>query len=254
MKTNRIFGLAAIACGFAMSFTSCGEQDNAIIESPTTPTQTYVISFEGQALNADGYWCGDETGEKFDNWGSDGYSCSYEEAGVVFPVTYTPAWSSWSGYAISSRTVNYYKTVTPDQFNSIAGGAHSGNNFCVVYPFIGDIIDLGEKGAIVKGFFYTNEAWTVDAILKGDGMSPGVFNTNDWLKCTVIGTKLDDTTASVDLYLAKDGDFVWRWLYADLSSLGKVKSLYFEFDGTKKNDWGLTTPTYLCIDDIEIEK
>ena len=121
----------------------------------------------------------------------------------------------------------------------------------MVYPF-GETIELGDKGALVKGFFYTNDAWTADAIINGDGMSPGFFGDEDWLKCTVTGTKLDDTTASVDIYLAKDGDYAWRWLYADLSSLGVVKSLSFNFDGTKKNDWGLTTPTYICIDDIEI--
>ena len=250
MKTNKFFGLAALVCGFALSMTSCGEQDNAVV-NPTSPTKSYIISFENQTLNADGFWCGDETGEKFDNWGSDGYSCSYEEAGVVFPVTYTPAWSSWTGFAISNRTETTYKNMIPDQFNNFAGGAHSGSNFCVVYPF-GETIELGDKGALVKGFFYTNDAWTADAIINCDGMSPGNFGNEDWLKCTVTGTKLDDTTASVDIYLAKDGDYAWRWLYADLSSLGVVKSLSFNFDGTKKNDWGLTTPTYICIDDIEI--
>ena len=248
MKTNRFFGLAAIACGFAMSFTSCHKADN-----PVTPKQSFVISFENQALNADGYWCGDETGTKFDNFGSDGYACTYTEKGATFVANYTPAWSSWSGYAISNRKQTTYKDMIPDQFNCVAGGAHTGNNFCVVYPFIGDIIDFGENGVTVKGFFYTNDAWTVDAILNGDKITPGNFEKDDWLKCTVTGTKMDDTTASVDLWLAKNGEYSWRWEYADLSSLGKIKSLSFSFDGTKKNDWGLTTPTYLCIDHIYVE-
>jgi hypothetical protein len=216
MKTNKLFGFAAIVCGFAMSMTSCSEADNAV-EEPVAPTKSYVISFENQTLNADGYWCGDETGTAFDNWGATGYACTYTEDVATFPVNYTPAWGSWSGVAISSR------------------------------------IELGEKGAVVKGFFYTNNAWTVDAILHGDGMTPGAFEDSDYLKCIVTGTKLDDTTATVEIDLAKDGDYAWRWLYTDLSSLGKVKSLTFSFDGSKKNDWGLTTPTYICIDDIEIE-
>ena len=248
MKTNRFFGLAALACGFAMSFTSCSN-----VDTPSAPTEpkSVTISFEGATLNADGYWCGDETGTKFDNWGSDAYACLYKEAGVSFPVNYTPAWGSWSGFAISNRTATTYATLNPDQFNNITGTAKSGKNFCIVQTY-GESIEF-EQAVTIKGFWYTNNAWTVDAILNGDGMTPGKFEAGDWLKCTITVTKADDTTATVDIMLAKDGDYVKDWQYANLSSLGKVKGLSFAFDGTKKNDYGLTTPAYMCVDDIEIE-
>ena len=248
MKTNRFFGLAALVCGFAMTFTSCSNEDN-----PGGST-TATITFEGKILNADGFWCGDETGTPFDNWGATAYACSYTEAGVTFPANYTPAWGSWSGFAISNRTATTFSndTMTPDQFNSITGKARSGKNFCVVNTY-GETIDFATP-IVVKGFFYTNEAWTVYAILNGDGMTPGKFGVSDWFKCTITATKADDTTANVELWLAKDGDYVKDWQYCDLSSLGKIKSLAFSFDGTKKNDYGVTTPTYICIDDITIEK
>jgi len=249
MKTNKFFAFAALVCGFAMSFTSCSNED-----SPIIPSKTVTISFEGATLNADGYWCGDENGEKYDSWGADAYACSYAEQGVAFPVNYIPSYASWTGFAVSNRTETSYAsaTMTPDQFNNITGKAKSGNNFCVVYTF-GETIDF-EQPVTLRGFWYTNEAWTVDAILNGDGMSPGKFEESDWLKCIVTVTKADDTKENVDIYLAKDGDYVKTWKYQDFSSLGKIKSLSFNFDGTKKNDWGLTTPTYMCIDDIEIEK
>lgn len=255
MKTNKFFALAAIACGFALSFTSCSEEDNPVVNK-----QTYTISFEGASLNADGFWRGDETGTKFDNWGADAYACNYAEAGVNFPVNYTPAWGSFSGFAISNRTATTYNaaTMTPDQFNNIVGGAHSGNNFCVVYTF-GESIDFG--GAVtVKGFWYTNDAWTVDAILNGDGMSPGKFEADDYLKCVVYPTPADENLMSgarLELDLAKDGDYVKEWKYCDLSDVDafkNIKSISFGFEGSKANNYGLTTPTYICIDDIVIEK
>ena len=64
MKTNKFFAFAALVCGFAMSFTSCTNDDN-----PVNVKKTATISFEGATLNADGYWCGDENGVKYDNWG-----------------------------------------------------------------------------------------------------------------------------------------------------------------------------------------
>ena len=63
MKTNKFFAFAALVCGLAMSFTSCTNDDN-----PVNVKQTATISFEGATLNADGYWCGNENGEKYDSW------------------------------------------------------------------------------------------------------------------------------------------------------------------------------------------
>ena len=257
MKTNKFFALAAIVCGFALSFTSCSNEDNPI-DNPVNPKQTVTISFEDAILNADGYWCGDETGDPFDNWGSPAFKCFYTEAGVPFEANYTPSWGSWSGFAISNRTETTYNAATmiPDQFNCIAGGAHSGKNFCVVYTF-GESIEFG--GAVtVKGFWYTNDAWTVDAILNGDGMTPGKFEADDFLKCVLYPTPAEGLGgARYELNLAKDGDYVKEWKYCDLSDVDafkNIKSLSFAFEGSKANDYGLTTPTYICIDDIVVEK
>ena len=251
MKTNKFFMVAAVVC--ATVFTSCSKEDN-----PTPQPKSTIISFENAKLNADGYWRGDETGTPFDNWGSAAYACQYQEEGVTFPVNYTPAWASWSGFAISNRTATSYASATmiPDQFNNITGKAKSGKNFCVVYTF-GETIDFG-KSVTLKGFWYTNNAWTVDAILNGDGMTPGKFEADDWLACYLMPTPANgsESGARYEIFLAKDGDYVKEWKYCDLSDVDAFKnisSVSFGFGGTKKNDYGLTTPTYICIDDIEIE-
>ena len=249
MKTNKFIAFAALVCGFAMSFTSCTNEDN-----PVGGLQVYTISFENQPLNKDGFWCGDETGEKVDNYGAEAYECTYTENGASFVATYTPSWASWSGFAISSRTETGFKDITPDQFNNITGKAHSGNNFCVVYPYFETIVVNDGKPAFVNGFWFTNEAWAVDAIVNGDGMTPGSFDKTDWFKCTVTGKKQSGGTVTVDIDLAKDGDYVKEWKYCDLSSMGKVVELSFSFTSSRTNDWGPTTPMYMCIDDLEIEK
>jgi hypothetical protein len=250
MKTNKFFAFAALVCGLAMSFTSCTNDDN-----PVNVKQTATISFEGATLNADGYWCGNENGEKYDSWGSDAYACSYAEQGVVFPVNYIPSWASWTGFAVSNRTETSFASTNPDQFNNITGKAHSGNNFCVVYTY-GEEIQF-DKPVTVKGFWYTNDAWTVDAILNGDGMSPGKFEAEDWLTCFVMPTPAEGMGgARYEISLAKDGDYVKEWKYCDLSDVDafkNIKSISFGFDGSKKNDYGVTTPTYMCIDDIVFE-
>ena len=252
MKTKSFLLVAAIVCGVAMSLTSCSNNDNPVDNGKTSVT----IGFESATLNAQGVWFGDETGTPFDNWGATAYSCLYSENGVKFPVNYTPSWGSWSGFAISNRTETTYKTLMPDQFNNITGKAKSGKNFCVVQTY-GESIEF-ESAVTVKGFWYTNNAWTVDAILNGDGMTPGKFGADDWFKCILYPTPAEGVGgARYELDLAKDGDYVKEWLYCDLSNVDafkNIKSISFGFEGTKKNDYGVTTPAYVCIDDIVIEK
>ena len=249
MKTNKFFLVAAVVC--TAVFTSCSQEDN-----PTPQPVKKVISFENATLNADGYFCGDETGTPFDNYGSTGYACQYQELGATFPVNYTPAWYSWSGFAISNRTATTFASLTPDQFNNVTGKAKSGKNFCVVYPWA-ESIEF-DKAVTLKGFWYTNSSYTANAYENGDGLTPGKFGADDWFKCILYPIPADGSLsgARYEIDLAMDGDYVKEWKYCDLSKVDAFKnisSISFGFDGTRKNDYGLTTPTYICIDDIEIE-
>jgi hypothetical protein len=251
MKTNKLFSLAAVVCGMALTVTSCTKEDNPV-DGKTAATQ--IISFENATLNADGYWIGNESGTKFDNYGSDAFACNYKEGVVNFPVNYTPSWASWSGFAVSNRTATTYKDLTPDQYNNITGTAKSGKNFGIVQTY-GESIEF-DKPVTLKGFWYTNSAWTVDAILNGDGYTPGKFEASDWFRCVVYPTPAEgEGGARYEIDLAKDGDYVKEWKYCDLSGVDafkNIKSIGFGFEGTKKNDYGVTTPAYMCIDDMEI--
>lgn len=256
MKTIKFFAMAAIVCGAAMSMTSCSKEDNPVNGGKTTAT----IGFENATLNAQGFWCGEVNNNGMDNgWGGMTYPCVYKEAGAEFNTTYGVSY--WTGYAISNRTEkgftfgDYTPSGMPDQFNNVTGKAHGGKNFCVVQTY-GETIDL--NGATLKGFWYTNSSYTVDAILNGDGMTPGKFGADDWFKCVLYPTPTEGVGgARYEIDLAKDGDYVKEWKYCDLSNVDafkNIKSISFSFEGTKKNDYGITTPAYICIDDLVIEK
>ena len=261
MKTNKFFMAAAIVC--AAVFTSCSQEDN-----PAPQPVKKVIGFENATLNADGFWIGEAKGNSYsysDDWGGKTTTYTdnkYEEAGVTFPVTYnlyeSPYGNSdyWSGYAISDRTATTFdpNTLTPDQYNNITGKAHSGKNFCVVQTY-GESIKL--NGATVKGFWYTTSAYTVNSILNGDNYSGAAFDNSDWFKCVLYPTPMEgDGGARFEIDLAKDGDYVKEWKYCDLSGIAafkNVKEISFGFEGSRSNDYGVLTPAYICIDDIEVE-
>ena len=251
MKKHLLFAVSAL---MAMSvFTSCSKEDNA--GSPVVD----VVTFENQKLNDQGFWCGTAEGPGYsydDGYGgvTTTYGCAYIENGVKFNTNYSVSswgYDYWSGFAISNRTETTFASLTPDQYNNITGKANSGEKFCVVTTY-GETIDI-EGGAVVKGFYFTNSAYTVEVIKNGNEYAHKFDNT-DWLTCTVVGTAADNSTKSVDIKLAENGTYVNSWQWADLSSLGKVVKLEFVFTGSDSGDYGVNTPAYICIDDMAIEK
>ena len=234
MKKHLLFAASAIVAMTA--FTSCSNQDNAG-EQPTYS----MVTFENQKLNDQGFWCGTAEGTGYS------YDDGYGGVTTTYPCVY------WSGFAISSRTETTFAdaTLTPDQYNNITGKAKSGAKFCVVTTY-GEAIDI-EGGAVVKGFYFTNSAYTVEVIKNGNQIAHKFDNT-DWLTCTVVGTAADNSTKTVDIKLAENGTYVNSWQWADLSSLGKVVKLEFVFTGSDSGDYGVNTPAYICIDDMAIEK
>ena len=220
-----------------------------------------VATFEdtGIAMNADNYYCGDESGEVFDNWGSTGYCCTFTSGKFRFTVNYTPAWASWSGYALSSRSETTYNTLTPDQFNACTGSGYGGTgHFLVVFTFGERIEVLGNpEGEEVKGFYLTNNAYTLSSILNGDSYSGPAFEKGDWLMLTITGTHADGTESSVNTMLAdyrsEDAQshyYLGNWQWVDLSTLGKITSLSFNMTGSRTGDYGLNTPAYFCMDNL----
>ncbi len=205
-----------------------------------------VVTFEEFEVNTDGYQ---------NDFGED--AC-FESGGFTFYCNYFPEWSYWSGFAISNRTETSFSSYQIDQFNSAVGhGANGSEKFVVSYPQ-GELIEAdAAEGEEISGFYVTNNAWVVDAILNGDGMTPGAFTTGDYLALKIIGNHPDETADTLTFYLADyrseneaDHYYLNDWKWVDLSSLGKVASITFRMESSRSNDWGMTTPGYFCMDDF----
>lgn len=211
------------------------------------------------SLNADGYYLG--TGNK-DN----GYDSQYLSGNYRFTVTNMPEYKAWNNFCISNRTATNFKNLFPDQFNSCVGhGYDNSANYCVAF-FFGksapiEVLSKPESD-VVRGLYVTNNAYTLSCILNGDNMSKGAtgkaeFEKGDWLLLTIWGTKADGSETKVDVYLADyrssnsaEHYYLGNWQWVDLSSLGAVKELRFSMTGSRNNKWGLTTASYVCVDNI----
>lgn len=59
----------------------------------------------------------------------------------------------------------------------------------MAYPQGGKIYVMNNAdGDVIPGMYITNDAWVVDNILNGDGMTDGVFKQGDWFKLTITPT------------------------------------------------------------------
>ena len=174
-------------------------------------------------------------------------------------------WDFYCGFAISARTETTFATLVPDQFNSCVGhGVNGSKNYAVFYDAGAMMpampIETISSGQVVSGFYVANTAWVVDCILNGDG-SNGAFETGDYLKLIITGKNdAPNSAKSIEVYLADytsdneaDHYYLKDWTWVDLTELGNVNNITFSIDGSKKNDWGLSTPTYFCMDDFNGE-
>lgn len=251
MKKLILCALGAAAMAPCASAAGVGESNDATEKvAPAT--------FEDLGLAPDSYWRGDVDDEDYD-YGS------FRSGDFEFPNFYMSDYDTWAWYAYSSVTANN-GTSFLDQFQSAPGGGHNSATFGLAYvdAYMGpsQVWVYGpEEGTTLEGMWVTNGAWTRYCVLNGDGYS-GPFEKGDYLKVIVTGYDFDDNvTGTAEYYLAdyrsEDPDDhyaldTWEWM--DLSAAGKLQYFEISMETTKVNEWGATTPMYVCIDDLNTPK
>ena len=219
---------------------------------------SHVATFDDNYLDDESYYNG--LGEDDSDWTSPGTDSKFFSGSYSFDTNrHSDSW--WGGFGISNQTSTDFASLS-DQFKSAAGGGHESVNYAVVYSYDGAFYYInpthaGAEGSSVEGFYVTNAAYAADAIVNGDGMTAGSFAKGDWFKLIVKGEKPDGSVSTVEYYLADyrsenepDHYYLDTWQWVDLRPLGTVTKISFAFDGSRKNSYGLTTPTYFCMDDF----
>jgi hypothetical protein len=80
----------------------------------------------------------------------------------------------------------------------------------------------------------------------------------DWLKVSIAGiAEAGDTTGIIDYYLAdfraensNNDVLIDQWEWVDLTSLGEISKLRFSLSSSDNGMWGMNTPAYFCIDQL----
>lgn len=173
------------------------------------------------------------------------------------------------GFFASKVTTILASASYDDQYGCMAQGGVAGEGT----PYLGAYLDIYNesedwKSCEVKitsphyavGCYVCNSPYVYYVIQKGNNFSDK-FEQGDWFKLIAHG--LDENrneTGTVEYYLADyrsaNAD-EWTlndsWQWFDLSSLGKVASIYFTMESSDTSDEnGMNTPGYFCLDKLTV--
>ncbi|MEO0897356.1 MAG: DUF4465 domain-containing protein [Bacteroidota bacterium] len=197
--------------------------------------------------------------------GSD-LSGGFDAGDVFLPNEFNAQFSSWSGWAISNTT----DTLTPgpdNQYSSVVGtGVDGSETYAVTHRFGGPTqmkLKNAAMGKPVQSIFVTNATYAYRSMLDGDMFAKqfgGVTGDDpDFFLLTIKGYYNGSLIAdTIDFYLAdyrfsnnSEDYIVNEWTKLDLSPLGNVDSLFFFLSSSDVGMFGMNTPAYFCVDNVE---
>jgi hypothetical protein len=218
----------------------------------------YVVDFEDQ---------GHAVGEFYN--GAD-FAGGFASGPVTFENSFTDfggGFSGWTGFSSSA----VQDVTTPGFANQYAAydtagvlGSGAGDSLGYGVFYSGTERLVLPKASVIEAAMITNTTYAALSMANGDAFSKqfgGVGGDDpDWLSVTFTGyDELDAVTGEVEVVLA-DYRFldnaldyiIDAWTLVDLTGLGTVKSVGFSFDGSDQGSFGLNTPSYFAIDDIQV--
>ena len=224
-------------CGFTYLMTVC----------VMLSAQTYPVTFDNLPLpNQENVWKGqDQSGGFISN-------------GLRFRNTYDSTWDYWTGAAYS----NVQDKTTAGFGNQFASYAGGGINKTSQYATLTENARIVmEKKSKISGMYISNSTYAALSMKNGDAFAKkfgGISgNDKDYFILKAYGLANGQVVDSAQLHLAdytftdNASDYIlsdWTWL--DLSQWPMIDSLYFDYESSDTGKFGINTPKYFCVDDI----
>jgi len=211
-----------------------------------------VSDFEGLLTDPETFLNGDDE------------SGGFEVGNIFLTNSYDTDFAFWSGWAISNTT----DVTSPgffNQYSCIAGaGLDGSSSYAVAYVSGNSIIHTrnSAEGGIINGFYINNSTYAYLSMLEGDAFAKKFGGENgtdpDFLYVTIKKFGAQAGADSLNVYLAdytsddpQEDYLLSDWTYVDLSGFGDVDTLSFEMHSSDIGSFGINTPTYFCVDNIE---
>ncbi len=231
--------------------------DNVITNADTATFENLTLPF-GQT-----YW----------NRGSKVFTEEYISGQAFFTSSYSvsPSYNYWSkGFAISNSNDSTTQGFTNLYSSANGKGAENTSNYAVSngnsgFRMLGVPIDANLKKF---GLYFNNATYPYFSMKNGDGFAKKfggtTGNDSDYFRIVIKGYrgKMEFKNDSVVFYLAdfrnpdNSKDYIIKdWAYVELKSIGDgfFDSLSFELQSSDVGQFGMNTPAFFCIDNLQAE-
>lgn len=196
----------------------------------------------------------------------------YDEGNTELTHSFTiPYWTG--GQAISNYVIADYATLPEGyygwyelQFATPIGGNNGSANFCVhngyVDSFNSGIYDAQMQSIafadgverVIDHMYITNVNYVLNSLTYGDGFCAAATESSYYKVIAYGYDAQNNLTGSVEFALCQDGKLIDSWQKFDLSPLGKVVTVAFNFEASDdlKGAYGLNAPAYFAYDDVAV--
>lgn len=229
-----IFQISAfVVIGLLVFSTSC-KKDSA----PET-----LINQNNLKLKADTFWNGSDL------------SGGFTIGNAFFPNSYEAQYLAWTGFAYSDQhdtvTVTNATDYNYQYYLDVAEAAS--DIFIIAYAAdSANVTFLKPMNQVNLNI--ANDTYVAISMRNGDSFAKK-FSSGDWFKVTITGYSKNIRVGSTTAYLA---DFrtapyyiLNKWLNVNLSSFGTVDELSFKLSSSDTGAYGMNTPAYFCLENIE---
>lgn len=245
---RKLYKIASIAClGLMLSSTNINAQ---------------TADFENLALPMESYWDGSDLSGTHDNGV---FTSEFTSGDFTFPNLFDTTWGApgyWLGGFAYSNMTDSVTSGFGNKYSAKAGGGASSLNYVVVSN--NSSFNTNFQYQILK-FKITNSTYAYNSMRDGDAFAKKfggpTGNDPDWFKLNIKIYLLGNLEDSVDFYLAdfrfsdNSQDYILKdWTSVILNPVMiTFDSVYFELSSSDIGMWGMNTPAFFCLDDIELE-
>jgi hypothetical protein len=208
----------------------------------------------------------------YTDYSSDTYWWYDEGNTELFHSFTTPYWGG--GHVVSNYVLTDYENL-PDghygwyelQMSNPIGGHNGSKNFAVHNGYSdfynSQLYDASLQGfefadgkeRIVECMYVTNTNYVLNSLTFGDGFNSAATE-NTYVKIVAYGYNANDELVGTSEFTLCNGrNLVTTWEKWDLSSLGKVAKITFNFSASEdqSGSYGLNCPAYFAYDDVTVK-
>lgn len=234
------------------AFASANAQDERVVLDLNNPANPTSLVF-----NEQGYWTETYNEADYTYIEFPPFAFSHLTGGASWGGTY------WDGFTVSKSTTK------AGWYSNVAGGGMDGADDPYLVGYWPEYAESEEEHPTemifdnannyrIEGVYVNNIASSYKSVSEGDDYARKFDKEGDSFKLIAngVGPKGDVKTASIELAGFHDGEFsaLTDWTYWDLSSLGRVESIYFTMSSTDVGDWGINTGTYFALSKMIVSK